>query len=332
MSTSDWKAELRRRIQQIREKKASEKPRRQKINAQPVTQWGAAPAALPEEEAEAEPLAEITDEVAPSFKPSAFNETAAESGRPVRAELETNESSQALVESLKGLNQVEESKAEPLPPETLFPVEPLFTVEDEDEVVETLTAGSREQAQSAAAPAASDLKAAMDHYTPLEHDIQTAAEEEIVRGEAPRAEISEEIPYSRNLRRVLSAAVDLALIALAEAAILMVASFLLGVGATKLLSVSLLPLAAMFLILHFVYYTLFTALTGQTLGKIVFRLRVAPDNNGRAVGIFRAIARWIVGAISILPLAAGYLWMYSRSDGCSWHDILLRMKVKNFKP
>ena len=322
MSTNDWKAELRRRIQDIREKKAAEKSRQQRLNPQPVARGAAAPAVMPTDEAEPERLQE------PAFAARPVAETIPTPTQ--EAESEIPEEDEAVVVHQDEPQEIvvieEHAEIEDRP---LFTMEPLFTVEDED----TTDAEDREQAQAqTAAPAASDLEAAVDVYAPLEAESQAEPEVQIRQAEESVQEDALEIPVMRNLRRILASVVDILIVAATVGAILTVAAGLLDADPVNMLFQSVPAFTAMAVCIHFVYYTLFTGMTGQTPGKIVFRLRVSLNDNTKALGILRAIGRWLAGAAAVIPAAAGYLWMYSRPDGRSWHDILLRMQVVDFRP
>lgn len=327
MSTSDWKAELRKRIQNIREKQAAEKARRQRVEAHRPPHGAVAHAILPVDEPEIENRVEVSTEE-PESEPLPAEavrlKKLIEQSKTVAEAVEDKApNTPAEKELIKAESEEKESEQEQM----LFELDPLFTVENE----ETITAVGRERAQSEAAPAASDLEAGLDSYTPLDHHPRQQPAEEIQVSPESLEEASADIPYALNIRRLFAALIDLLLIASVEFAFLATASWLLQVDTIELLVHSLAPLGAMFLSLHFIYYTLFTAMTGQTAGKMALRLRVYRQEQGLAVGMLRATARWIAGAAALLPMAAGYLWMFSRSDGKAWHDILLRMRVDNFK-
>jgi uncharacterized RDD family membrane protein YckC len=89
-------------------------------------------------------------------------------------------------------------------------------------------------------------------------------------------------------------------------------------------------LTLMFGLLHFLYYVIFTSLTGQTPGKILLRLKVVRGKAGEGVGPLRAILRWLALIGSLLPLGAGYYWIYVKPYGCGWHDILTGMRVERY--
>jgi uncharacterized RDD family membrane protein YckC len=327
VSTNDWKAELRKRIQSIREKQAAEKARKQRVEAHRFPHGSAAPAILPVEEPEIENRDEVSAEELP---PEPIPTEAVRLKKLLKqsktgAESDVENSPQTTAEG--AVKKAVSEEKEPEQEQMLFALDPLFTVEEE----ETTAAVGRERAQSEAAPAASDLDAELDSYTPLDHHPQQQSAGEIQTSAESLEEASADIPYVLNIRRLLAAVIDLLLIASVEVAFLATASWLLQVDTFQLLVNSLAPLGAMFLSLHFIYYTLFTAMTGQTAGKMLLRLRIYRQEQGLAIGILRATARWIAGAAALLPMAAGYLWMFSRADGKAWHDILLRMRVDNFR-
>jgi uncharacterized RDD family membrane protein YckC len=76
----------------------------------------------------------------------------------------------------------------------------------------------------------------------------------------------------------------------------------------------------------FGYYLFFWGLSGQTLGKLLTGSRVVRDN-GRPLGLKKAIARIVGFLLSALPLGAGFIGLWSDPQRRGWHDRLASSKV-----
>ena len=81
-----------------------------------------------------------------------------------------------------------------------------------------------------------------------------------------------------------------------------------------------------FAFLHMVYFTLFHAYLGQTIGKMLMGIRVVNKDN-MTVTPSVAFLRWAGYLLSFLPLAAGFFWSAVDRDHCAWHDRLARTWV-----
>ena len=81
-----------------------------------------------------------------------------------------------------------------------------------------------------------------------------------------------------------------------------------------------------FVFLHMAYFTLFHALLGQTIGKMVMGIRVVTNDN-ELTCLSVAFLRWSGYILSFVPLAIGFLWAAVDKDKCAWHDRLSQTKV-----
>ena len=87
----------------------------------------------------------------------------------------------------------------------------------------------------------------------------------------------------------------------------------------------LLPLVAFLLLLDCSYVVFLTTFGGQTIGKMLLRIRVIGRDNG-SVG-FRAVAiRTAVSSVSIVPFGIGYLRV-AIGNGHALHDVVANTKV-----
>jgi len=81
-----------------------------------------------------------------------------------------------------------------------------------------------------------------------------------------------------------------------------------------------------FVFLHMVYFTLFHAWSGQTIGKMIMNIRVVTRDNSQVPPSF-AFLRWVGYILSFLPLASGFLWSAVDKEHCAWHDRLAQTRV-----
>jgi uncharacterized RDD family membrane protein YckC len=85
-------------------------------------------------------------------------------------------------------------------------------------------------------------------------------------------------------------------------------------------------LAGYLTLLALLYAMYFTGTTGQTLGKMLFDLRVV-DTNGQAPGYVRALGRGILGTLGTLVLGLGLVPMLFDPARRGFHDRLFRTRV-----
>lgn len=81
-----------------------------------------------------------------------------------------------------------------------------------------------------------------------------------------------------------------------------------------------------FIFLHLVYFTIFHAWTGQTIGKMVMGIKVVAENR-QSISPAVSFLRWTGCILSFLPLAAGFLWAAVDREHCTWHDRLAQTRV-----
>ncbi len=84
----------------------------------------------------------------------------------------------------------------------------------------------------------------------------------------------------------------------------------------KLILPALVPLGLM---LALTYFSFFHGAWGQTIGKMIFGLRVV-QVNGQPLTFSRALARTIAYAFSAVPIFLGFFWVGFTSSKRSWHD------------
>jgi len=84
----------------------------------------------------------------------------------------------------------------------------------------------------------------------------------------------------------------------------------------RLILPALVPLGLMLVLSYFAF---FHGAWGQTIGKMIFGLRVV-QVNGQPLTFSRALARVIAYAFSAVPLFLGFFWVGFTSNKRSWHD------------
>lgn len=90
------------------------------------------------------------------------------------------------------------------------------------------------------------------------------------------------------------------------------------------------PVALLAIIVNAGYFTFFHWATGQTLGKMLFGLKVV-RKDGRSVGLGRSFLRWFCYNLSALPLMLGYLIALVDKQNQTLHDKIAGTYVINIK-
>ena len=101
---------------------------------------------------------------------------------------------------------------------------------------------------------------------------------------------------------------------------------LCGLGPTDLRELPLVPLAAFFALLNGGYFVAFTAVGGQSIGKMTLGIRIVADDDAQ-VALGRAVVRTLGYLASAVPLGAGFLLSVMRSDRLALHDRLAHTRV-----
>ena len=118
----------------------------------------------------------------------------------------------------------------------------------------------------------------------------------------------------------------MALLCALDALVLYFTLRLLGLGTAQLLELPLLPLVAFLLLLNGGYFIAFTAVGGQSIGKMALGIKVISQEES-AVPIGRATLRTLAYVVSALPLGAGFLPGVLGADRLALHDRLAHTRV-----
>lgn len=164
---------------------------------------------------------------------------------------------------------------------------------------------------------------------------KTAATDEMFF-ETPPAAIGRALAASRSgdtseamaapFSRILAGLVDVALLSALDASILYFTLRLLGLATSQMFELPLWPLVAFFLLLNGGYFIAFTAVGGQSIGKMALGIKVISQEE-HTVPIGRATLRTLAYIVSALPLGAGFLPGLFGADRLALHDRLAHTRV-----
>ena len=150
----------------------------------------------------------------------------------------------------------------------------------------------------------------------------------IVEAEAAKPTAAEWIPWGGFWVRFMAMVTDSVILMLLMAIFVVLGFLSLSMGVTgdreipilrQVLIVLpiILPLG---LALMLSYFTFFHGTWGQTIGKMIFGLRVV-RTNGYPLTFSRAFARALAYFLSAIPFFLGFFWVALDSEKRSWHDV-----------
>jgi uncharacterized RDD family membrane protein YckC len=146
-----------------------------------------------------------------------------------------------------------------------------------------------------------------------------------------RGVVSAELQPAGAAARAAAMLVDLVLLGGIDAAVLY---FTLAIAGLTIGEVSILPripLGAFLLLLNGGYLVAFTAAGGQTIGKMLARIRVMGDD-GRQIDIADAVLRAAGCGVSLLTVGLGYLPAFFAGDGRALQDRIAGTRVVSVRP
>lgn len=127
-------------------------------------------------------------------------------------------------------------------------------------------------------------------------------------------------------RRMLAALVDLTLLIAVDTAVLYLTLRLCGLMPADIRVLPPVPLAAFFMLLNGGYFVAFTAVGGQSIGKMAAGIKVISQGD-HPVAFTGATLRTLGYLASALPLGAGFLPGLFGSEKLALHDRLARTRV-----
>jgi uncharacterized RDD family membrane protein YckC len=142
---------------------------------------------------------------------------------------------------------------------------------------------------------------------------------------APAAAPAEAVVAAPPVARLLSVAVDVALLAGIDAAVVYLTAQIASVPMGQVMTLPLVPLAAFIVGLNLSYLAVFTANGGQTLGKMAAGLRVESTDGTLTFG--GAVVRVVAAIVGALVVGAGFLPALFRADRRAVHDQIAHTRV-----
>jgi uncharacterized RDD family membrane protein YckC len=127
-------------------------------------------------------------------------------------------------------------------------------------------------------------------------------------------------------RRLAALAIDHALLLAIDLAIVYFTLRIAGLTMSEWAVVPPVPLLTFLLLLKLSYFSAFTAVGGQTIGKMAVGIRVIADGRDSLDGSI-AIQRTLASALSVVSLGLGFLPALVGSDRRAVHDRLTRTRV-----
>jgi uncharacterized RDD family membrane protein YckC len=126
--------------------------------------------------------------------------------------------------------------------------------------------------------------------------------------------------------RALAAVLDYAILGAIDALVLYFTLRLAGLTMAEWQAIPALPMIAFLLLLKVAYFTAFTTIGGQTIGKMAAGIRVVSDEDD-FVDPTRAVRRALAGVVSLLTLGIGFVPGLFGADRRALHDRLAHTRV-----
>jgi uncharacterized RDD family membrane protein YckC len=127
-------------------------------------------------------------------------------------------------------------------------------------------------------------------------------------------------------RRLAAAVIDHAILFAIDAAIVYFTLRIAGLTMGEWAVLSPVPVVTFLVLLKVSYFSAFTAVGGQTIGKMAVGIRVVADRRGSLDGS-AAIHRTVVGTLSVVTLGLGFLPALVGADRRALHDRLSGTRV-----
>ncbi len=131
-------------------------------------------------------------------------------------------------------------------------------------------------------------------------------------------------------RRLLAALIDHAILGSIDLAVVYFTLRMVSLDLASWGQLPLAPLGAFLLLIKLAYFCAFTAVGGQTIGKMAARIRVVTDAEGELDGA-QAVRRTLFGVLSTVTFGLGFLpGLFG--DGRALHDRAARTRVVGLEP
>lgn len=133
-------------------------------------------------------------------------------------------------------------------------------------------------------------------------------------------------PISGAARRLLAAVVDLAILVSIDAVVIYFTFQIAGVPLSAWTSLPMLPLVLFLGLLKVSYFSVFTALGGQTVGKMATGIRVVTEDDGD-VEPSQAVQRTLAALASVATVGIGFAPVLLGGDRRALHDRVAGTRV-----
>ena len=171
-----------------------------------------------------------------------------------------------------------------------------------------------------AGPAADPVLAFAEEATAVAAPPPAAARARVTPSAAAHAEVS------GPARRLTAAAVDHLILFSIDGAVIYFTFQIAGVPFASWQAIPVLPLALFLLLVKGSYFCVFTALGGQTVGKMATGIRVVADDN-RDVEPARAVQRTLAALASVATVGIGFAPVLFAGDRRALHDRVAGTRV-----
>ena len=151
-------------------------------------------------------------------------------------------------------------------------------------------------------------------------DVRARTAASLAAPPPPHAEVS------GAARRLTAAAVDHLLLSAIDLSVIYFTLQMAGLSMAEWTALPPVPLAAFLLLVKLSYFCAFTAVGGQTIGKMAARIRVVTTEDGSVDGT-RAVKRALAGAVSAAVLGLGYLPALVGPERRALHDRVTHTRV-----
>jgi uncharacterized RDD family membrane protein YckC len=138
--------------------------------------------------------------------------------------------------------------------------------------------------------------------------------------------LTEHLETSRAGRRILAAAIDYAILLSIDLVVIYLTLRIASLTMSDWRALPILPMGTFLGLLKLSYYTAFTCVGGQTIGKMAAGIRVVGEDQ-RPIDAPHAVHRALAGAVSFLTLGAGFVPALFGSDRRALHDRLAHTRV-----
>ena len=146
------------------------------------------------------------------------------------------------------------------------------------------------------------------------------------RAKAPARSATARPEVSGAGRRITAAVVDLSILLSIDVVVIYFTFQIAGLPFSQWQSIPMLPLGLFLLLVKASYFSVFTALGGQTVGKMATGIRVVGDN-GRDVEPSRAVQRTLAALASVAAVGIGFAPVLLGGDRRALHDRVAGTRV-----